>query len=130
MYLRFVTRERDHRSHVSRGVFVAAYDLRDRDAYALHERVWFDEVVGWFEWNLAVPSEHAWALRPGEALCDRVVFWLRADAHEHVQRMRDVACLLRHMDVPMRVLRSAQPGRIVYRDAHQIGAIPHRDGLR
>ncbi|MGE0191846.1 MAG: hypothetical protein AB7T63_07350 [Planctomycetota bacterium] len=44
--------------------------------------------------------------------------------------MRHLATMLREHGVVVRVLRTAKPGRIVYDDDLQIGAIPFRGGVR
>ena len=124
MYLRFVTQRVDPKSHKAQGLFQAAYDLRDGALLEPHEATWFTEVVGWFERHLAVPVLYLGGRR-GE--CRRVLFWFKAEAHEHVQRMQQVGVMLGHHGVPTRMLRSSRPGRIVYQDEHQIGAIPFRD---
>jgi hypothetical protein len=58
-----------------------------------------------------------------------VIFWMKGTAHEHSQRLQQVATLLRYHRVPTRLLRMSRPGRVVYEDAFQIGAIPFRDGV-
>lgn len=127
MFLRFVTSYRDPDSHRAQGPFVAAYALRDRGELDEHERAWFQEVVGWFDRHLKGPRGGVWRVR-SQAERDLVIFWFKAGAHEHVQRMRDVCTMLGHHGVPTRLIRSASPGRIVYEDEHQVGAIPFRDG--
>jgi len=128
MYLRFVTLETNRRSHVAQGLFGSAYDLHDADHLEEHEAIWFKGVVGWFERNLKVPKRYDLDLRYDSKAYDKVVYWFRAEATEHVRAMREVATMLGHHGIPHRVLRTDKPGIIVYRDEHQVGAIPFRDG--
>lgn len=130
MYLRFVTFESDPDSHVSQGLFQAAYDLRRQGLLEEHERVWFEDVVGWFELNLKAPSRTDIKLRYDSNDFDRVVYWFRPQATEHIRRMREVAAMLEHHGVPHRLLKTDKPGHIVYGDEFQVGAIPHRDGVK
>lgn len=131
MFLRFVSGEVDAASHVSQGLFQAAYALRDAGDLEEHERLWFEEVVGWFESNLKAPKKVDLRGLPWYSKeHDRVVYWFRDTAHEHIQRMREVATMLSHHGVPNRLLRTPKPGRVVYSDKFQVAAIPHRDGLK
>lgn len=127
MYVRFVTRRIDPAGGRAEGLFTAAYTLKDAGLLEPHEVAWFAEVVGWFERHLAVPKAGALfrARSPGER--DRTLFWFKSEAHEHVQRMQQVGVMLGHHGIPARMLRSARPGRIVYEDQHQVGAVPYRD---
>ncbi len=129
LYLRFVTSETDADSHVSQGVFQAAQSLRDAGALEEPEAIWFSDVVGWFGKNLRAPNRSDFSLPSHSFEFNRVVFWLKGTAHEHVQRMQDVARMLRYHRVAVRALRTSRPGRLVYEDKHQVGAIPFRDGV-
>ena len=62
--------------------------------------------------NLPVP--------PFKQLPRDVVCWFRDEAGEPVQRMWDIASLLKECGVPVRLLRSARPGKILYEDDYQI----------
>jgi len=95
-----------------------------------HERLWFKEVVGWFERNLKVPSRTDIGLPYDSNEYERVVYWFRPGAREHIARMREVAAMLKHHGVSHRLLKTDKPGRIVYSDEFQVGAIPHRDGVK
>ena len=129
LYLRFVTSETDADSHVSQGVFQAAHALRDAGALEEQEAVWFSDVVGWFGKNLRAPSRSDFSLPYYSFEFNRVIFWLKGTAHEHIQRMQQVASMLRYHRVPVRMLRTSRPGSVVYEDKHQVGAIPFRDGV-
>lgn len=130
MYLRFVTLETNRHSHVAQGLFGAAYALRREGRLEEHEALWFESVVGWFERNLKAPKHYDIDLRYDSKAYDKVVYWFRAEATQHIQAMREVATMLGHHGIPHRLLRSDKPGIIVYRDARQVGAIPFRDGAR
>jgi hypothetical protein len=130
-FLRFVTDRIDPDSHVAQGLFGAAYALRDEGVLEEHERVWFAEVVGWFEQHLHVPKHFDLDLPScAKAERGRVIYWFKASAQQPIQRMRQVATMLRHHGVGTRVLRTVRPGHVVYEDASQVGAIPWRDGVR
>ena len=121
LYLRFVTSETDADSHVSQGVFQAAYALRDAGTLEEQEAIWFSDVVGWFGKNLRAPSRSDFSLPYYSFEFNRVIFWLKGTAHEHIQRMQQVAAMLRYHRVPVRVLRTSRPGSVVYEDKYQVG---------
>ncbi len=87
-------------------------------------------VVGWFDRNLKAPSRTDIKLPYDSKQYERVVFWFRPEARQHIQKMREVAVMLQHHGVPHRVLKTDKPGRVVYSDEFQVGAIPYRDGIR
>ena len=89
----------------------------------------FADVVGWFGKHLRSPEQSSYSLPYHSREFNRVIFWLKGTAHEHVQRMQEVARMLRYHHVPARVLKTSRPGRVVYEDEHQVGAIPFRDGV-
>ena len=128
-YLRIVTSAVDSDSQVSQGVFQAAYALRDAGVLDEHENVWFSDVVGWFSKNLYVPRRTHFSLPYYSREFNRVIFWLKESANEHISRLHQVAAMLQYHRVPTRVLKTSVPGRVVYEDKHQIGAIPFRDGV-
>jgi hypothetical protein len=41
--------------------------------------------------------------------------------------MREMAFLLEHHDVPVRMIKTARPGYVVYEDEFQIVAVPFAD---
>jgi hypothetical protein len=46
--------------------------------------------------------------------------WFKDDAAEPIKKMWEIAALLKQQGVPVRMLRSAHPGKILYEDAFQI----------
>lgn len=50
------------------------------------------------------------------------VCWFRDDAREFVSRIWDLVALIEYHDVPVRLVKTERPGRIVYRDEYQIVA--------
>ena len=129
-YLRFVTTRRHRDSGASEGLFAAAYDLRRAGAFAVHEALWFQQTVGWFERHVKAPKRVDLDLPYWSKQEDRVVWWWHAEAATPIRHMRHLATMLREHGVVVRVLRSAKPRLIVYDDDVQVGAIPFRDGVR
>ena len=69
----------------------------------------------WFNRHLAVPQR-----LPTSAVC-----WFRADATDCVDRVRTLVEVYRLAGHTVWMLATRSPGRVVYRDDHQVAAIPH-----
>jgi hypothetical protein len=78
------------------------------------------DALEWFDEHLTVPP--FWGRRRWRT----AVCWFRSDAGEPLARMWDLAILLKVLDVPVRLLRSHEPGRVVWHDEHQVVADPRR----
>ena len=46
--------------------------------------------------------------------------WFRDNASEPIRRMWEIAHLLKEYGVPIRMLQSASPGKVLYEDSYQI----------
>ena len=69
----------------------------------------------WFDRHLAAPSR-----LPQSAVC-----WFRGDATPVIARIRTLIEAYRMCGHQVLMQGSTDPGRVVYRDAHQVAAIPH-----
>jgi hypothetical protein len=117
MYLRFVIPGQDADSRQPQGVFRTAYELLDsgaldRDAFA---RVRAE--LDWFVKHLPIPQQN---IHP------RAIFWFRSDAKECTRRIWDLVHLLREHGRVVEMKKTSAPGRIIYRDGLQVGAMPLR----
>lgn len=121
MYLRFVSKRQDPNSGFLQGVIHAAHTLREADRLDSFAEAWLQCEFDWFNQNLRVPSVLSdWENRRG-------ISWLASDATEHIARMRSIAALVRENGVAVRVLKSRDPGLVIYRDKFQVVAKPrHR----
>ncbi len=81
--------------------------------------------VDWLCGKVPVPQLLRLHYRSGKR--PLVVFWLKSEAVEHVQHMRRLTGLIASSGVVARMLRTSKPGKIVYEDEYQVGAIPFRD---
>jgi hypothetical protein len=75
-----------------------------------------NELLVWFNKSLAVPPFRR------RGFSRTAVCWFRSDAGHTLQRMWELAILLRQIEVPVRFVRTHEPGRIIYSDDHQIVA--------
>jgi len=74
-------------------------------------------ILKWFNENLPAPRRV-----PKNAVC-----WLRSDATDSLRRIRDLVELYRQADRFVWMQVTPNPGRVVYRDAYQVAAVPYRD---
>ena len=122
MYVRFIVPVRDRASDQWQGIFTAAYALEREGKLLEHELVWLRGITAWFNRNLRRPRRLAWSTRANAP--ERAISWLKMSATEHLARLRELAALLEHKDVPVEELRTDKPGYVVYEDEYQVAAIP------
>ncbi len=114
VFVRFVVgSDGDHHRSLS-GIVTEVRFLRDDGRLSESERARLEESYAWFNDNVPVPpfSEGRW---PRD-----VVSWFKGDATEPIARMWDLVAILRDHDVPTRMLRSPNPGKILYEDDLQV----------
>ena len=126
MYLRFVVSERDKWTGAERGFFGPAIAVKywERRAPAwIREQIC--EELDWFNEHLDAPKKlERSAGRRGSVYG---VCWFRPEAVEAVSRARYVGWLLTEAGIPVRGLRRAHPGEIIWKDDMQVVAKPPRD---
>ena len=79
MFIRFVCGEIDEDSHVSAGLFCAAFDLIKDEKVSDHDYAELADLMRWFRLNLQGPFEHR-LRKPWRAR--RSICWFKPDAHE------------------------------------------------
>lgn len=82
MFIRFVCGEVDEDSHVSAGLFCAAFDLIKYEKLSDHDYGELADLMRWFHLNLNGPFEHR-LRKPRRAR--RAICWFKSDAYEHVK---------------------------------------------
>jgi hypothetical protein len=124
MFIRFVSGEIDCDSHVSTGLFRAAYKLLEEVRLPDYEYEALRETMDWFDEHLESPYEyrlqHAW-------LAERSICWFRSTAREHLQRAWEMAAMLNERGIFVRMIKCRQPGYILYADEVQVLAYPITD---
>jgi hypothetical protein len=120
MFIRFVVGgDAEHHRSLT-GIIAEARLLRDKGALNQDQMSRLEEAYAWFNATLPVPpfSSGNW---PRDA-----VTWFRDDAGEAIKKMWEIASLLKEHGVPVRMLRSANPGKILYQDSYQIVVVEWR----
>lgn len=127
MFLRFVTTEVDNESHKELGVFHAARRLRDSSSLSQAEETLLLEIRDWFNINLKKPNRFTSAKPPYDRKRQNGISWFKDSACVHIGKMHEMVALLKHHDVPVRMIKTARPGYVLYEDEFQIVAVPFAD---
>jgi len=127
MLLRFVTAELDDESHEELGVFHAAGKLRDSGSLSRAEETLLQEIRDWFNINLEKPKRFTSAKPPYYRKRQNGISWFKDPAMRHIGKMHEMVALLKHHDVPVRMIKTERPGYILYEDEFQIVAVPFAD---
>lgn len=120
MLIRFATLAADPDSSRSGGVLVAAHTLRDEGNLSANEHHELRAALAWFNEHLAIPTELA------DREHRRAISWFKPAAAEAIRRMWQLKEFLdvhgHHVDV----LRTADPGTVLYQDDWQVIAKPRK----
>lgn len=124
-FFRFVTDQRLPPDGHRTGLFQAAYQLWHDSSLPMVERAELRELLDWFNSNLDRPTQLATSRRshPNET----PVFWICGSAAWHVAHLRRLAALVKQAGIAVDEVETTQPGRVVYRDAHQVVAFASAD---
>ena len=126
MYIRFTITAVDADSHQTQGLFVKSYQLLDEGNLSAEEGDELRALLDWFKKNLLAPAN---SVLRNQNRKGRAVFWFRAGATKHIERMWQLVNVLRSHDVAVEVKTCSYFGNIAYRDRHQVAIYPHqRDG--
>ncbi len=127
MFVRFVSEEIDCDSHISAGLFRAAYKLLEEVRLPDYEYEALREPMNWFDEHLKSPYDYR--LEPAW-LAERSICWFRSFAWEHLERAWEIAAILNERDIFVRMLKCQRPGYIIYEDEAQVLAYPVADVRR
>ena len=114
MFVRFVVGSDGQHHKELTGILTEARLLRDRDELTAEEDARLAELYEWFNEHVPVPP-----FSTGDFPRD-AVSWFKDDVGEPVTMMWNVVTLLREHDVEVRLLRSPNPGRVLYEDRVQV----------
>jgi hypothetical protein len=114
MFIRFVvgSEHEDHRWLT--GIVTEARLLRDRGELERHQAVWLERTYEWLNDHLPCPpfSSSGWG--------PEAISWFKDDAGPPIKKMWEIVAFLREHGIPVRLLRSKNPGKILYEDDFQI----------
>lgn len=120
MYVRFSTRQPLEHSPAPAGVFQAAFLLRDSGNLAPHEEEWLESELSWLRMHLKSPD----CLR--EKGNERALSWFHPRATRPIEKVRSIAGLLEQHGIVVDMLKTDDPGIVIYEDGWQVVAKPRR----
>jgi hypothetical protein len=120
MFVRFTTLAIDPDSGHAGGILVAAHELRDAGDLTVDEHSDLRTVLSWFNEYLFVPATL------GAKEHRRAISWFKPAASEAIRRMWHLKELLDLHGVHVEVLRTSDPGTVVYEDDWQVIAKPYK----
>lgn len=114
MFIRFVVGGDDEHHRMLTGLITEARLLRDRGELAPYEIEWLEETYEWFNEHLPCPpfSASGWSRDAAS--------WFKDSAIEAIQKMRELGVLLESHGLLVRMLRSKNPGLVLYADEFQV----------
>ena len=114
MYIRFVVGKDGENHRLLNGVITEARILRDNYGLENYQIEQLEELYEWLNENLPVPpfSTNNWSRNS--------ISWFKDRAGEPIKKIWEIVALLKDCDVPVRMIRSIKPGRILYEDDFQI----------
>lgn len=121
MFIRFVVGSDDENAAWLTGIITEARILKDAGRLYRHESEWLEETYGWLNENLTCPPFSA-KLRSGEWSREAVCWFHPGARRSVVRRLWDIAAILEEHAVPVRLVKSDKPGKIVYEDSDQVVA--------
>ena len=122
MYLRIAIASVDAGSHQPQGIFYAAWHLLNSGELTNDEAADLRSLLEWFNENMPSPGP---AIRRN--LSERAIFWFHPTAHDLIARAWELVQLLRLHGLLVEVLKTRDPGSIVYSDRCQIAAVPNKN---
>ena len=125
MYIRFGLPWRDPDSRVEAGLFSAAYRVaRAEDRVLDWLRVELRRELDWFDERLPVPGRLRRDFRRRRTI--HGICWFVPEADEAIGHARYVGWLMTEAGAPVREIRAARPGEIMWCDDYQIVVKPGR----
>ena len=122
-YIRFSVQERDSDSGHATGILVAGHTLRDDGDLDPQEHQRLREVLAWFNEYLMLPEGME------TRSTRRAISWFKPEAVEFIRKMWELKSLLELHGHHVNVLRTTEPGAVIYEDDEQVVAVPPR-GVR
>ncbi|MBB3275016.1 MULTISPECIES: hypothetical protein [unclassified Pseudoxanthomonas] len=120
MLIRFATLAMDRDSGYASGILVASTTLRDEGDLTSDEHLELREALSWFNEELFVPKVLE---RPEHR---RAISWFKPAAEDAIRRMWHLKYLLDRHGHHVEVLRTSEPGSVVYEDDWQLIAKPRK----
>ncbi len=103
-----------------RGIFQLAYKLKHSPEIHRYDDHELRQNLSWLEFHLNAPA----VLDDREHF--RAICWFKDDAREPLKRIWSIKILLEHYGYWIDVVKTRNPGRVIYEDGWQVAAKPFR----
>ena len=123
MFIRFVSSEIHRYSHVSVGLFGAAFSLRCSMGLPQYEIDALEELRQWFNDHLESPFDFL----PRAKRYEPAICWFKPTARKHLARAWELVTILERNDVLIWTIKSRRTGYVHYEDEAQVFAEPYHD---
>ncbi len=94
MFVRFIVLEKDEDSNREKGLFMAAYDLKDKGLLSKDELDWFKRITIWFDKHLEAPERLSRSSRSNAH--KNAISWFKDSAHQHIAKMWELKTFLEY----------------------------------
>src|SRR5688572_3786637 len=127
MYLRFITIFDKESGERETGIFQAAGYFAESGSLNPEDKEKLRELGKWFGKNLKRPEKFSKSKKPHTE--NTGLSWFKDTSSEYLKNMYDLKSILEKQDLIIEVIKSRNPGYIVYEDDHQIVVIPYTKEL-
>ena len=128
VFVRFVLSKINSNTGIKDGVFGVAYEAFEEGDLSDYEREVLGDLLTWFEHNLEVPKRFNRTKSKGYyRRATKGVSWFKASARRHVSKMYRLAAILRDLGHNVTLIRTSNPGYLIYEDSQQGVAEPFND---
>ena len=121
VFLRFIVDNRDSHSGSRLGVIRAADVVLGEGRLEIYEEEILKSAFAWLNKNLPTPTK---VMESGK---NHAISWFKDSANEPIERMWSIVAVLRENGILVDVVRTSNPGRILYEDEWQVFAAPMKD---
>ena len=122
MFIRFITNEIDNDSQKRIGLFQVIGKLRDNNELTDYELKQVKTFSEWFSKNLDKPKRFTKAKSSNAR--NKAISWFKDSAKEHLKMMREIKRIIETHGIIVEIIKTNNPGYIVYEDKYQITAEP------
>ncbi len=127
-HVRFVLPNLNSDSGVKNGVFKIAYKLWREGGLSKNQHDKLGEILRWFGDNLERPGRFNRTKSKGYyRRATKGISWFKPTAKEHIANMHAMVSILKDCGHHIEMIKTRNPGYVVYEDDHQIVAEPFSD---
>lgn len=120
MYLRFETFRQNEESSTNSGIFQAAIALRDSGKLKPYEQELLEFQYDWLRKHLKSPE----CLREEHNI--RAICWFHPRAKKPIAKVRAIMEILKEYGTLIQMIKTKDPGIIIYEDGWQVVAKPRK----